>query len=50
MISYILGSFRTFFIFILTVYFFSNFMGYIYIFCNGIYFAMEYILLAKYQK
>ena len=38
MISYILSSFRTFFMFILTVYFCSNFMGYIYIFCNGIYF------------
>lgn len=38
MISYILSSFKTFLIFILTVYFCSNFMGYIYIFCNGIYF------------
>ena len=38
MISYILSSFKTLFIFILTVYFCSNFIGYIYIFCNGIYF------------
>ena len=35
MISYILSLFRTLFIFILTVYFCSNFMGAI---CNGIYF------------
>ena len=41
MISYILSSFRTLFIFILTVYFCSNFMGYIYIFCNGIYFISK---------
>ena len=38
MISYILSSFRTLFIFIISVYFCSNFMGYVYIFCNGIYF------------
>ena len=38
MISYILSSFRTLFIFILTVYFCSNFMGAICIFYNGIYF------------
>jgi len=38
MISYVLCSFRTFFIFILTVYFCSNFIGTICIFCNGIYF------------
>ena len=38
MISYILCSFKTFFVFILTVYFCSNFMGYIYILYNGIYF------------
>ena len=41
MISYILSSFRTFLIFILTVYFCSNFMGCIYIFCNGIYFISK---------
>ena len=41
MISYILSSFKTFFIFILTVYFCSNFIGYIYIFCNGIYFICK---------
>ena len=38
MITYILSSFRTLFIFILIVYFCSNFIGCIYIFCNGIYF------------
>jgi hypothetical protein len=38
MISYILCSFKTFFIFIMFVYFCSNFLGCIYIFCNGIYF------------
>ena len=36
MISYILSSFRIFFIMILTVYFCSNFVGTIYAFYNGI--------------
>ena len=37
MISYIFSSFKTLFIFILSLYFCSNFMIYIYLFCNQIY-------------